>query len=33
MVACKNGHLDMVQLLLTLPQVDVKAKDEVYSVA
>ena len=29
MAACENGNLDMVELLLSLPQVDVKAKDEV----
>ena len=29
MAACQNGDLDMVDFLLTLPQVEVNAKDKV----
>ena len=29
MAACNNGHLDVVRFLLSLPQVDVNARDEV----
>ena len=29
MAACNNGHLDVVEFLLSLPQVDVNARDEV----
>ena len=32
MAACQNGHLDIVKLLLSLPQVDVNAKDRVIPV-
>ena len=29
MAACHNGHLDVVEFLLSLPQVDVNARDGV----
>ena len=29
MAACQNGHLKIVELLLSVPQVDVNAKDQV----
>ena len=29
MVACQNGHLDIVEFLLAQPQVDVNAKNKV----